>query len=85
MLPDQLRLWLQRPALQKRNRIAAFKRRGNSRTIDVDPDIAQGRGIAAEPASHQHAIQTPAGRTNVSPVAAKARRIEIEAPDRQFE
>jgi hypothetical protein len=75
VLPYDLCLRFDGPALRQRDRVTALQRRGKARAVDIDADIAFGGRIAAEPRSHQDAVQIPSTRADMRPVAAEARRI----------
>lgn len=49
VLPDQLRLWFQRPARSDSDRMAAFERSRDAGTVQVDSEAGPGVTLAVEP------------------------------------
>src|SRR3546814_3312324 len=59
LLPQELRLRLERPVGRERQRIARLERGGPSLAVDVDRFARAGRGLALEPAVHDDGVDIP--------------------------
>src|SRR3546814_628094 len=83
LLPQELRLRLERPVGRERQRIARLERGGPSLAVDVDRFARAGRGLALEPAVHDDGVDIPAARSDERRIAGKARPLDVDLADGQ--
>src|SRR5690606_7521576 len=81
MVPDKLRLGFKRPIRRQGERITALQGGRHTRPFNVYADIVVRGGIPAVPGAHQDAVEIPALRSDMSPVAAEARAADIDVTD----
>ena len=71
MLPDQLRLRLERDLVGEPDRIAALQRSRGGMALQIEPDAAVRARLAVEPGMHQNAVEIPAAWTDMGPVESQ--------------